>query len=181
MVIASAGDIVTMEALAAADILRQQAPALKVRFVNIVDLMVLHSNHNHPHGMKKDDFERYFGNNVPVIFAFHGYAGAIHSLVHGQSNPQRFHVRGYEENGTTTTPFLMTVLNEICRFHLARHVIKHCNNKPNNAEPLTDWCTKQIKQATDYAEEHFMDEEEITNWTWKYGQEAPEKGNPTKE
>src|SRR5262249_35762338 len=107
IVLACAGDIPTMETLAAAAFLRQHAPHMRVRVANVVDLMSLASPQDHPHGMPAERFEEVFTRDCPVIFAFHGYAGAVHQLLHGRPDPVRFHVRGYREEGTTTTPFDM--------------------------------------------------------------------------
>ncbi|HJT73671.1 MAG TPA: phosphoketolase family protein, partial [Chitinophaga sp.] len=119
IVLACAGDVPTLETVAAAWLLRRQLPGLKVRVVNIVDLMALSPKEYHPHGLEDDLFNTLFTEDAPVIFAFHGYVRIIHDLVHGRPNPERFHVRGFMEEGTTTTPFDMVVLNKISRFHLA--------------------------------------------------------------
>ena len=125
IVLACAGDVVTMETIAAADILKQKAPQLKIRVVNVVDLMTLHRPKDHPHGMSDLQFRELFTDTVDVVFAFHGYPGAIHQLVHGRPDADRFHVRGFEEEGTTTTPFDMVVRNHASRYHL---VIDALNN-----------------------------------------------------
>ena len=119
VVLACAGDIPTMETVAAAWWLRKNIPEMKVRVVNIVDLMTLFPPSVHPHGMTETAFVNLFTADRPVIFAFHGYQRAIHQLVHGRANAERFHVRGFNEQGTTTTPFDMVVLNGMSRYHLA--------------------------------------------------------------
>ena len=122
--LACAGDTPTLETLAAAAWLREHAPELRVRVVNVVDLMTLFSPREHPHGMTEDAFVELFTRDVDVCFSFHGYAGAIHQLLHGRPNAARFHVRGYKEEGTTTTPFDMVVLNETSRYHIAMDAIR---------------------------------------------------------
>src|SRR5262249_46937196 len=124
VVLACAGDIVTMETVAAAWLLRQRLPDLKVRVVNVVDLMRLFPASDHPHGMDELEFDDLFTPDRDVVFAFHGYARALHELFHGHSNPARFHVRGYREEGTTTTPFDMVVLNNVSRYHLCKQAIR---------------------------------------------------------
>jgi len=166
IVLACAGDIVTMETLAAASILRQHAPDFAVKVVNVVDLMVLIVPDHHPHGMADRDFNALFTTDVDVCFQFHAYPGAIHSLVHGRSNPQRFHVRGYMENGTTTTPFLMTVLNQVSRYHIVKQVIRHAKYKPDGAEKLIHWCDEELNKAVIYAETYFQDVPAISSWRW---------------
>ncbi|RYE91524.1 MAG: phosphoketolase family protein, partial [Myxococcales bacterium] len=119
VVMACAGDIPTLETMAAVDWLRRHAPSLRLRVVNVVDLMTLAAREEHPHGMDPDRFAELFTPDCPVVFAFHGYAGAVHQLLHGRPEARRFHVRGFREEGTTTTPFDMVVLNGMSRFHLA--------------------------------------------------------------
>ena len=119
VVLAAAGDVPTMEALAAAWLLREWLPELRVRFVNVVDLMVLFPPETHPHGLSEEAFVELFGTDTDVVMAFHGYARALHQLLHGRPHPGRFHVRGFNEQGTTTTPFDMVVLNRMSRYHLA--------------------------------------------------------------
>ena len=122
-VMACCGDVPTMETLAAVDWLRSNAPSLKIRVVNVVDLLVLEPPHDHPHGLSDTDFEKFFTKDRPIIFAFHGYPWLIHRLAYKRPNHDNMHVRGYKEEGTTTTPFDMTVRNDIDRFHLAGDVI----------------------------------------------------------
>ena len=116
VVLCCAGDTATLETMAAASWLRKKAPSLRVRVVNVVDLMTLFPPGAHPHGMTDERFDQLFGQDIPVIFAFHGYPGTVHQVLHGRVNPGRFHVRGYREEGTTTTPFDMVVLNQTSRF-----------------------------------------------------------------
>ena len=122
--LACAGDVPTQEALAAAELLREHVPDLRVRFVNVVDLMALLPEDDHPHGYADSQFDDLFTPDRHVVFAFHGYPRAVHQLIHGRSNPGRFHVRGFSEQGTTTTPFDMVVLNRMSRYHLALEVLR---------------------------------------------------------
>src|SRR5205807_5182844 len=124
VVLAAAGDIPTQEIVAAAAFLRKRAPRLKVRVVNVVDLFAIADPSEHPHGMPEDQFVGLFTRDADVVFAFHGYANVIHAALHGRSNASRFHVRGYREEGTTTTPFDMVVLNGMSRFHLAIEALR---------------------------------------------------------
>ena len=125
-----------METVAAADILRRRLPKLKVRVVNVVDLMTLPRPRSHPHGMSPTYFRELFTDSVDVVFAFHGYPGAIHQLVHGRPDADRFHVRGFIEEGTTTTPFDMTVRNQASRYHLVIDAINNAGRlSPRTASP----------------------------------------------
>ena len=166
IVLACAGDVATLETLAAASWLRRHAPGLRVRVVNVVDLMTLAAPAEHPHGMTNDRFEQLFTEDTHVIFAFHGYAGAVHQLLHGRTNQRRFHVRGYREEGTTTTPFDMVVLNETSRFHLAIEAIRRARRPPDRAELLIDACRATLKEHAAYVREHFEDMPEIRDFTW---------------
>ena len=166
VVMACAGDIPTLETLAAVDWLRKRAPALTVRVVNVVDLMRLSARELHPHGMPDDMFQELFTADRDVIFAFHGYPGAIHQLVHRRMHPERFHVRGYNEEGTTTTPFDMVVLNELSRYHLVLEALKRARRRPPNAQALTDECYKALERHRLHIREHLEDLPEISNWTW---------------
>ncbi|HEY8926469.1 MAG TPA: phosphoketolase family protein, partial [Polyangia bacterium] len=166
VVLACAGDVATLETMAAAAWLRKRAPGLKTRVVNVVDLMALSSPSEHPHGMSNDRFTELFTGAVDVVFAFHGYAGAVHQILHGRPNPTRFHVRGYREEGTTTTPFDMVVLNETSRFHLAIEALKRARQPPADADLLIDECTRVLRQHHAYVREHLEDMPEIRDWTW---------------
>jgi len=166
VVLACAGDVATLETMAAAAWLRQRAPGLKTRVVNVVDLMALSSPSEHPHGMSNDRFTELFTGAVDVVFAFHGYAGAVHQILHGRPNPTRFHVRGYREEGTTTTPFDMVVLNETSRFHLAIEALKRARQPPADADLLIDECTGVLRRHHAYVREHLEDMPEIRDWTW---------------
>ena len=123
MVLACCGDVPTLETLAAVDLLCERIPELKVRFVNVVDLMRLEPDTEHPHGLPDREFDTIFTTDKPVIFAYHGYPWLIHRLIYRRKNNDNFHVRGYKEEGTTTTPFDMVMLNDLDRFHLVMDVI----------------------------------------------------------
>ncbi len=166
VVLACAGDIPTLETLAAAAWLRQRAPGLKTRVVNVVDLMGLYAPSEHPHGMSDDRFAELFTRDADVVFSFHGYAGAVHQVLHGRPNPTRFHVRGYREEGTTTTPFDMVVLNGTSRFHLASEALRRARRPPADADLLIDECTAILKRHRSYVREHLEDMPEIRDWTW---------------
>jgi xylulose-5-phosphate/fructose-6-phosphate phosphoketolase len=166
VVLACAGDVATLETMAAAAWLRQRAPTLKTRVVNVVDLMGLFSPGEHPHGMSHDRFVDLFTPDAEVVFAFHGYAGAVHQSLHGRSNPTRFHVRGYREEGTTTTPFDMVVLNQTSRFHLAAEALRRARRPPADADLLIDECAAILKRHRAYVREHLEDMPEIRDWTW---------------
>jgi xylulose-5-phosphate/fructose-6-phosphate phosphoketolase len=163
VVLAAAGDVPTMETLAAAEWLRHRLPSLKTRVVNIVDLMTLFPADDHPHGMSAGRFVELFTEAKPVIFAFHGYQRAIHQLVHGRANAERFHVRGFSEQGTTTTPFDMLVLNRMSRYHLAKEALRRAGvRRPDLHEELD----RSIAEAVAYSREHMEDRPEITKWRW---------------
>lgn len=166
VVLACAGDIVTLETMAAAWWLRKKAPDLRIRVVNVVDLMSLASPTEHAHGMPVERFEELFTADTDVVFAFHGYAGAVHQLLHGRPNPGRFHVRGYREEGTTTTPFDMVVLNETSRFHLVIEALRRSRRPHAHAEILADECREVLKKHAAYVREHFEDLPEIRQWSW---------------
>jgi xylulose-5-phosphate/fructose-6-phosphate phosphoketolase len=166
VVLACAGDVPTLETLAATAWLRERAPGLKTRVVNVVDLMGLFAPSEHPHGMSEDRFTELFTRDVDVVFAFHGYAGAVHQILHGRPNPTRFHVRGYREEGTTTTPFDMVVLNETSRFHLVIEVLKRARRPPADADLLIDECRAILRRHRAYVREHLEDMPEIRDWKW---------------
>jgi xylulose-5-phosphate/fructose-6-phosphate phosphoketolase len=166
VVLACCGDTPTLETMAATRFLRENAPDLRVRVVNVVDLMTLFSPDEHPHGMREEAFVELFTSDVDVVFAFHGYPTLIHGSLHGRPNPSRFHVRGYREEGTTTTPFDMTVLNQISRFHLAAEALKRARRKPANAAAVIEECQRALERHRRYVEEHMEDLPEIRGWTW---------------
>jgi xylulose-5-phosphate/fructose-6-phosphate phosphoketolase len=166
IVLGCAGDVSTLETLAAARWLREKAPELRVRVVNVVDLMALAAPGEHPHGMVEDKFNALFTRDADVIFAFHGYPGAVHQLLHGRSHPGRFHVRGYREEGSTTTPFDMVVLNQTSRFHLAIEALKRARRPPEHADLLIDECREILRRHAAYVREHFEDLPEIREFIW---------------
>jgi xylulose-5-phosphate/fructose-6-phosphate phosphoketolase len=165
IVMACAGDIATLETVAAASLLRRYLPQLKVRVVNVVDLMSLCPPDRHPHGMSNDCFLSLFTSNKPVIFAFHGYPAIVHGLIHGRPEPARFHARGYIEEGTTTTPFDMVVLNKMSRIHLSMDAVRYAPNIANAAELLAKG-EALLAQHRAYVQEHFEDLPEIRDWVW---------------
>jgi xylulose-5-phosphate/fructose-6-phosphate phosphoketolase len=166
VVLASAGDVPTLETVAAAWLLRQQMPELKVRVVNVVDLMVLSPPAYHPHGMDAESFLDMFTESVPVIFAFHGYRRMVHDLVHGRSNPARFHVRGYMEEGTTTTPFDMVVANQLSRYHLAMEALRRVPRLRSQSAHLIEEFEGKLAEHRIYIQEHLEDMPEIRDWKW---------------
>ncbi len=168
VVLACAGDIPTMETLAAAALLREHVPELRTRVVNVVDLMRLLPANDHPHGLTAGEFAELFTDDVEVVFAFHGYAGAVHGVVHGQSRADRFHVRGYREDGTTTTPFDMVVLNQMSRYHLATEALRRSRRLPAGATELAEHCADMLERHHAYVREHFEDMPEIRDWTWDH-------------
>jgi xylulose-5-phosphate/fructose-6-phosphate phosphoketolase len=168
VVMACAGDVPTMETLAAVDILRQKFPDLKVRVVNVVDLMTLQPQNEHPHGLSDEDFDSLFTKDKPVIFAFHGYPWLIHRLVYRRTNHGNMHVRGYKEEGTTTTPFDMTVMNELDRFNLADDVIDRVERLQRSSSHVKEWLHNKLIEHKQYIHSHGEDMPEIRNWKWPY-------------
>jgi xylulose-5-phosphate/fructose-6-phosphate phosphoketolase len=166
VVLACAGDTATLETVAAAWWLRRIAPDFRVRVVNVVDLMTLFPPDQHPHGMSAEAFEDLFTRDRPVVFAFHGYQRALHAIVHGRPHPERFHVRGFNEQGTTTTPFDMVVLNGMSRFHLASLALRRARRDHPTTEERRARCASMTEEAVRYAREHFEDPPEIADWTW---------------
>jgi xylulose-5-phosphate/fructose-6-phosphate phosphoketolase len=164
VVLAGAGDIPTMEVVAAAWLLRQHAPSLKVRVVNVVDLMCLYPRVIHPHGLEEARFIDLFTAARPVIFGFHGYQRAIHAIIHGRTKTERFHVRGFIEEGTTTTPFDMVVRNGVSRFHLCIEALRRSGYP--QAGPLIEWCEGMLAKHHAYTREHLEDMPEIRGWVW---------------
>ncbi|MFY2788812.1 phosphoketolase family protein [Rhodococcus sp. MALMAid1271] len=166
IVLACAGDVPTEETLAAADLLRTWTPGLRVRVVNVIDLMALLPVVDHPHGFSEEQFVELFTDAIDVVFAFHGYPRAVHQLLHGRPNAQRFHVRGFIEQGTTTTPFDMVVLNKISRYHLAVEALDRANLAPEGEQQLRQFCHDQLIRHDAYIREHFEDLPEIRGWRW---------------
>ncbi|MEO7134335.1 MAG: phosphoketolase, partial [Vicinamibacterales bacterium] len=166
VVIAAAGDVPTLEALAAVAILRDAVPDLKMRFVNVVDLMTLQPQTEHPHGLSDKDFDALFTRDKPIIFAFHGYPWLIHRLTYRRTNHSQLHVRGFKEEGTTTTPFDMVVLNDLDRFHLALDVINRVPGLVARAAHATQHLRDKLLDHKAYIEKHGEDMPEIRNWKW---------------
>ena len=164
IVLACAGDIVTMETVAAAQILRDRLPRLRTRVVNVVDLMRLIRPKDHPHGMDAMQFAELFTESVDVIFAFHGFPGAIHQVVHGRPDANRFHVRGFIEQGTTTTPFDMTALNRVTRYHLVMDAINNARRTLAGSSEVLAWCEEKLREHSSYVVEHMEDLPEIRDW-----------------
>ncbi|MCO8269764.1 phosphoketolase family protein [Actinoplanes sp. TRM 88003] len=164
IIMACAGDVVTMETVAAAQILKEKLPGMRVRVVNVVDLMTLVRRKDHPHGMSDTLFTELFTDTVDVVFSFHGYPGAIHQLVHGRPDADRFRVRGFIEQGTTTTPFDMTVRNRASRYHLVIDAINNARRLPQGAEDLKKWCESQLARHEQYVVEHLEDMPEVRDW-----------------
>ncbi|WP_433061374.1 phosphoketolase family protein [Dactylosporangium sp. CS-033363] len=165
VVLACAGDVVTMETVAAAQILRRRLPKFRVRVVNVVDLMTLPRRKDHPHGMSETQFTELFTDKVDVVFAFHGYPGAIHQLVHGRPDADRFRVRGFVEEGTTTTPFDMTVRNRVSRYHLVMDAINNAKRLPPGATELKAWCERKLAEHETYVVEHLEDMPDVRDWS----------------
>jgi xylulose-5-phosphate/fructose-6-phosphate phosphoketolase len=164
---ACCGDVPTLETLAAVDILRQHLPELKIRVVNVVDLMKLQPSSEHPHGLSDRDFDVLFTKDKPVIFAFHGYPWLIHRLTYRRANHEQLHVRGYKENGTTTTPFDMVVLNDLDRFHLVSDVIDRVPGLASRAARCKRGLSEKLVEHKAYIERHGEDMPEIRNWRWQ--------------
>ena len=169
VVLAAAGNVPTIEILAAAEILRQELPELAVRVVNVVDLLVLDSVADHPHRMDDAEFERLFTVDQPVIFDFHGYPSAIHQLIYKRAQPQRFHVRGYAEEGTTTTPFDMLVRNRTSRYHLVIEALRRVRGFSSRAAPIIERYERRLDEHRAYIEREGVDPPEIAEWRWSGG------------
>jgi xylulose-5-phosphate/fructose-6-phosphate phosphoketolase len=167
VVMACAGDVPTLETLAAVDLLRKHVPELKIRVVNVVDLMTLQPNTEHPHGLTDKEFDSLFTQDKPIIFAFHGYPWLIHRLVYRRVN-QRIHVRGYKEEGTVTTPFDMCVLNDIDRLHLAMDVLDRVDKFRNVTAHTRQFFRNKLVDHKNYIRAYGEDMPEIKNWTWTY-------------
>jgi len=166
IILACAGDVPTLETVAAAWLLRRHLPELKVRVVNVIDLMSLSPRAYHPHGMPDELFSGLFTDTTHVIFAFHGYVRIIHDLVHGRPDPARFHVRGYMEEGTTTTPFDMVVLNEMSRYHLAMEAVKRAAIVQPRADNFLAYCQSMLQRHRQYICQHLDDMPEVKDWKW---------------
>ncbi|MCA5892597.1 phosphoketolase family protein [Isoptericola sp. NEAU-Y5] len=179
VVLGAAGDVPTLEVLAAADILRHRIPDLKVRVVNVVDLMRLQDEKEHPHGLSDKDFDTLFTSDRPVIFNYHGYPWLIHRLTYRRTNHPNIHVRGYKEEGTTTTPFDMAMLNDIDRYHLVIDVIDRVPSLRSTYAGLRQEMVDARLAARQYTREHGEDIPEVREWVWPdVGETATENGGP---
>lgn len=168
VVMACAGDVPTLETLAAVDLLRQEVPDLKIRVVNVVDLMTLQPSEEHPHGMTDDQFDSLFTTDRPVIFAYHGYPWLIHRLTYRRHNHSNIHVRGYKERGTTTTPFDMVVLNDLDRFHLFLDVVTRVPRLKPRLPHVEQLVRDRMIDHREYIAEYGQDLPEIRDWVWPY-------------
>jgi xylulose-5-phosphate/fructose-6-phosphate phosphoketolase len=168
VVLGCCGDIPTLETLAAAAVLREQLPKLKVRVVNVVDLMRLQPDTEHPHGLSDHEFDALFTPNRPIVFAYHGYPWLIHRLTYRRTNHRNLHVRGYKEEGTTTTPFDMVMLNDLDRFHLVMDVIDRVPGLAETAGRLRQQMSDRRIRARAYTRRHGEDDPEIRDWVWPY-------------
>lgn len=168
VIMACAGDVPTLETLAAVDLLRQHLPELKIRVINVVDLMTLQPEKEHPHGLSDKDFDTLFTTDKPIIFAYHGYPYLIHRLSYRRTNHNNLHVRGYKEEGTTTTPFDMAVLNDLDRFHLVCDVIDRVPKLGYKAAYLKQLIRDKLIEHKQYITQYGEDMPEIRNWKWPY-------------
>jgi xylulose-5-phosphate/fructose-6-phosphate phosphoketolase len=166
VVMACAGDVPTLETLAAVSILRKRLPTLKIRVVNVVDLMKLQPEREHPHGLSDRDFDALFTKDKPIIFAYHGYPWLIHRLTYRRTNHKNLHVRGYKEEGTITTPFDMAVMNDLDRFHLAQDVVDRLPQLQSEAGYVKQELQEKLLDHKAYICKHGEDMPEIKNWKW---------------
>ncbi len=167
LVMACCGDVPTLETLAAVKLLNMFLPELKVRVINVVDLMKLQSPSEHPHGLEEDEFDALFTEDKPVIFAYHGYPMLIHRLTYRRTNHKNLHVHGFKEEGTTTTPFDMAVINGLDRFHLMENAVKHLPNLPGDkVSEIELFIQQKLAEHDDYIREHGQDLPEIRGWQW---------------
>jgi xylulose-5-phosphate/fructose-6-phosphate phosphoketolase len=166
VVMACSGDVPTLETLAAVATLRRHLPTLRIRVVNIVDLMKLQPPGEHPHGLPDADFDALFTRDRPVIFAFHAYPWLIHRLTYRRTNHGNFHVRGYKEEGTITTPFDMTVLNDIDRFHLVMDAIDRLPQAGDAGQALKSRMAGKLAEHARHIRQHGQDMPEIRDWQW---------------
>ncbi|HOX24049.1 MAG TPA: hypothetical protein PLL10_11325, partial [Elusimicrobiales bacterium] len=167
LVMACAGDVPTLETLAAVSILRRRLPELKIRVVNVVNLMKLQSEGEHPHGLSDRDFDALFTKNKPVIFAFHGYPWLIHRLTYRRANHPNIHVRGYKEEGAITTPFDMTVLNDTDRFHLVQDAVDRLPQLGARGAYLKQEMHELLVRHREYIYKHGEDMPEVRDWKWR--------------
>ena len=166
VVMVGCGDVPTLEILAAVDLLREHLPELKVRVINVVNLMKLQPAREHPHGLSDDDFDTLFTKDKPVVFAFHGYPWLIHRLTYSRTNHKNIHVRGYKEEGTTTTPFDMVVLNEMDRFHLVQDVIDRLPQLGERAAYAKQAIRNALLEHRYHINESGEDHPFVLGWKW---------------
>lgn len=166
VVMACCGDVPTLETLAAVTILREHLPELKIRVINVVDLLKLEQHGNHPHGLTDADYDALFTKDKPVIFAFHGYPWLVHRLTYNRSNNADMHVHGYREEGTITTAFDMTVLNELDRFHLTMDVLDRSPQLGNRGAYLKQLLKIKLVEHKLFINEHGEDMPSVRQWTW---------------
>ncbi len=179
VVLAAAGDVPTLEALAAVSILRRELPELKVRFVNVVDLMRLQDDHEHPHGMSDREFDTLFTPNKPVVFAYHGYPWLIHRLTYRRTNHHNIHARGYKEEGTTTTPFDMVMMNDLDRYHLVMDVIDRVPGLGSCAASVRQEMVDTRRRARLWTREYGEDLPEVRDWSWSAAAEPHKEESPS--
>ncbi len=179
VVMACCGDVPTLECLAAVSLLREHLPELKIRVINVVDLMKLQPASEHPHGLSDKDFDTLFTKDKPIIFAFHGYPWLIHRLTYRRTNHNNLHVRGYKEEGTTTTPFDMVVLNELDRFHLVMDVIDRLPQLGARAAYFKQAIRDKLIDHKHYIRKYGDDMPEITGWRWGSGGKVASQSTST--
>jgi xylulose-5-phosphate/fructose-6-phosphate phosphoketolase len=170
VVMACCGDTPTLETLAAVDLIREHLPEVKVRVVNVVDLMRLQPSSEHPHGLSDPEFDGLFTADRPIVFAYHGYPWLIHRLTYRRTNHANLHVRGYKEEGTTTTPFDMVMLNDLDRFHLVMDVIDRVPGLATRAGHVRQLMVDRRLECRDYTRRVGDDPAEIRDWTWSGSQ-----------
>jgi xylulose-5-phosphate/fructose-6-phosphate phosphoketolase len=168
-----------METLAAVEMLRQHFPTLKIRVINVVDLLALYPRSEHPHGLSDKDFDVLFTKDKPIVFAYHGYPLLIHKLTYRRTNHHNLHVRGFKEEGTTTTPFDMVVLNDLDRFHLAKDVIDRVPSLGPRAAHLTQIIRDKLIDHKRYIRQYGEDMPEIRNWKWGANGTGPKSAKRT--
>ncbi|MGZ3530275.1 MAG: phosphoketolase family protein [Vulcanimicrobiaceae bacterium] len=166
VILAACGDTPTLEALAAVTIARELVPDLRIRFVNVLDLLTLTSPADHPHGASEARFVETFGTDLDVVLAFHGYPRVIHELIHHRPNPSRFHVRGYQEEGTTTTPFDMVVRNAMSRFHLFEELVRRVPRLQDRVAEVERFVSERLREHRSYIDSYGMDLPEVRAWRW---------------
>ena len=179
VVMACCGDVPTLETLAAVELIRKHLPELKVRVVNIVDLMKLQPPDEHPHGLSDRDFDALFTKDKPIIFAFHGYPWLIHRLTYRRTNHKNMHVRGYKEEGTTTTPFDMVVMNDLDRFHLVEDVIDRLPQLGSRAAYFKQAIHEKLIEHKEYIDKHGDDMPAISGWKWGAKEPVKTRGTST--